>query len=435
MSMLSVFAVLLAGLSGLSLEMTTPQSAVLVGEPIRVVIRWKATADLGSLDVEDQSFLNQSLQFVVDDGTGPRRYKEHPRARIEMISVAGPLAKGKEVIANYVLLKGGYLSPGATGSASSFLFPAAGQYSMKAVHVERGTQNVLAESNAMTFTVSAPAGDEAAVLDILKTEPRLFDGGGDLPRLKALVNAHPQSRYLRRAKAVLFERRAATLQNRRDPDTGQSLWRLDDSALASFRASQYRAMADDLIGDGDWGPFEEERLNMAMQYAQAAGALQLVEQARNDLLQRFSTSQAVAGIRERDAALAEAAIEDRETDNTPPPSNDTIPPTLVVSVSPSQLWPPNHKLVPISVTVSVSDNLDPNPVVRLVSITCDDACDPVGDVVGAALNTDDRSFQLRAERTGGGSGRTYTITYSAKDAAGNTTIKTVTAKVPHDQGK
>ncbi len=435
MSALSSLAFLLAGLTGLSLEMTTSQSAVLVGEPIRVVVRWKATADLASVEVEDPTFVSQTLQFVVDDGTGPRRYKEHSRSRVEMISVGGPLAKGKEVIGNYVLLNGGYLSPGVARAAASFLFPVAGQYSMKAVYVERGTQNVLAESNAVTFTVTAPAADETAVLDILRSEPRLFDGGGDLARLKALMEAHPQSRYLRRAKVSLFERRAAALQNRRDPDTGQSLWRLDDAALFAFRATQYRAMADDLLGDGDWGPFEEERLNMAMLYAQAAGAQSLVEQARNELLQRFPTSQAVAGIRERDALLAEAAIEDRETDDTQPPSTDKTPPTLVVSASPAQLWPPNHKLVPVTIAVTVSDNVDPNPSVKLVSITCDDGCDLGNDAIGAALNTDDRQFQLRAERSGVGAGRTYTITYIARDASGNTATKTTTVTVPHDQGK
>ena len=115
---------------------------------------------------------------------------------------------------------------------------------------------------------------------------------------------------------------------------------------------------------------------------------------------------------------------------------DTTPSTLEVSASPAPLWPPNHKLVPITVAVQVSDDHDPNSIVQLVSITCDDACDPALDVVGAEFGTNDRQFQLRSERKGTSSGgRTYTITYSADDDAGNKTRVATTVTVTHDQGK
>ncbi len=113
---------------------------------------------------------------------------------------------------------------------------------------------------------------------------------------------------------------------------------------------------------------------------------------------------------------------------------DATPPTLSLSATPSSLWPPNHKLVPVTVTVNVTDDQDANPDVKLVSITCDDGCNPALDIAGVTLNTDDRDFELRAERLGTGSGRTYTITYSASDAGGNTGTATVTVMVPHDQG-
>ena len=118
---------------------------------------------------------------------------------------------------------------------------------------------------------------------------------------------------------------------------------------------------------------------------------------------------------------------------------DITPPKITVSVTPSRLAPPNHKLVPITATIVATDECDPNPQVRLVSITSSEPDnglgdgDTPGDISGATTGTDDRAFQLRAERAGTGPGRTYTITYEAKDASGNTAQATATVLVPHDK--
>ena len=119
---------------------------------------------------------------------------------------------------------------------------------------------------------------------------------------------------------------------------------------------------------------------------------------------------------------------------------DTTPPQLILSASPSVIWPPNHKFVPVTITVTTSDVCDDHPTIRLVSITSSEAVDARGsgntspDVQGAAFGTDDRQFQLRAERSGQGSGRVYTITYEAKDGSGNATTSAVTVTVPKSQG-
>jgi hypothetical protein len=120
---------------------------------------------------------------------------------------------------------------------------------------------------------------------------------------------------------------------------------------------------------------------------------------------------------------------------------DTTPPTLTLSASPSQLWPPNHKFVPITVTPISTDVCDDDPAIRLVSITSDEAANGQGDgntspdVQGAALGTDDRTFSLRAERSGKGNGRVYTIRYEAEDGSGNVTASTTTATVSKSQGQ
>lgn len=116
--------------------------------------------------------------------------------------------------------------------------------------------------------------------------------------------------------------------------------------------------------------------------------------------------------------------------------SDVTPPILSVSLSPSEIWPPSHKVVPITATIRVSDDLDPHPTVQLVSITCNEVIDPAIDISDASYGTDDRVFGVRAERTGQRKdGRVYTITYMAKDAAGNQARATATVRIPHDQRK
>lgn len=114
---------------------------------------------------------------------------------------------------------------------------------------------------------------------------------------------------------------------------------------------------------------------------------------------------------------------------------DTTPPSLSGSASPRVLWPPNQKLVPIAATITVTDDYDPQPEIRLESITANEALG-AADVADAAFGTDDRQFKLAAKRDGGNkAGRTYTITYSATDASGNKATASTTVIVPHDQRK
>jgi hypothetical protein len=118
-------------------------------------------------------------------------------------------------------------------------------------------------------------------------------------------------------------------------------------------------------------------------------------------------------------------------------SPDQEPPRLSVSVTPNTLWPPNHQWIEIKVNTQVSDNIDPNPTVSLTSITSNEGQNVKGDghtTTDIEIKPDGRIF-LRAERSGTGQGRVYTLTYTARDAAGNTSQATAQVRVPRNQGK
>ncbi len=106
---------------------------------------------------------------------------------------------------------------------------------------------------------------------------------------------------------------------------------------------------------------------------------------------------------------------------------DTTPPVVTVLPSPIELWPPNHTMRPVHLTVVAVDACDPSPVVILESVTSSEPDDAPGgrdgttsgDVQGATAGTLDVDVLLRAERDPQGPGRTYRLSYVATDDSGN----------------
>jgi hypothetical protein len=113
---------------------------------------------------------------------------------------------------------------------------------------------------------------------------------------------------------------------------------------------------------------------------------------------------------------------------------DTTPPILTCSVTPSVLWPPNNKLVPVNATVTVTDSLSGSAGFNLLSVTSNERDSGQGDIQGFVQGTPSVAGQLRAQRLGSGAGRVYTFIYSGADEAGNSATCTTTVTVPHDQG-
>jgi hypothetical protein len=128
-----------------------------------------------------------------------------------------------------------------------------------------------------------------------------------------------------------------------------------------------------------------------------------------------------------------------DTDEVTITIRDTSAPSLSVTLTPSVLWAPNHRMVDIVANIQPSDGCDSEPLVELVSITSNEPEQGRGDggvapdILGAEMGTDDREFKLRAERTGDGTARVYTAKYRVTDASGNWSEATAQVIVPHDR--
>lgn len=119
---------------------------------------------------------------------------------------------------------------------------------------------------------------------------------------------------------------------------------------------------------------------------------------------------------------------------------DKTAPVLKLAADPGVLFPPNHKLVPVRLTWEAADEGSGIASVKLVSVTSSEpdrgrgGGDKPDDIQGADIGTADEVILLRAERSGQGNGRIYTIVYEAADLAGNVARAKVEVKVPHSAG-
>ena len=130
------------------------------------------------------------------------------------------------------------------------------------------------------------------------------------------------------------------------------------------------------------------------------------------------------------------ADEDGDTDSDQVIVNviDSSPPTIdLVEAIPNVLWPPNHKMVAVEISPVASDNCEPALSCEIVDVGSDEPIDASGsnntqpdwEVTGPL------AVNLRAERQGGGDGRTYSIQIACPDSNGNLALGSVDVLVPH----
>jgi hypothetical protein len=105
----------------------------------------------------------------------------------------------------------------------------------------------------------------------------------------------------------------------------------------------------------------------------------------------------------------------------------TAPTIESLSANPNVLWPPNHKMVQITINAVVTNNCDANPKTKILSVTSSETDD--GGTVPDWIITGDLTVNLRAKRSGSGNERIYTITVKSTDASGNSLTQSVSVTV------
>jgi uncharacterized repeat protein (TIGR01451 family) len=114
------------------------------------------------------------------------------------------------------------------------------------------------------------------------------------------------------------------------------------------------------------------------------------------------------------------------------------PPTITgATADPSVLWPPNHRMVNVTVSYDVTDNCPLPFGSYTLSVTSNE---PVlahgsGHTSPDWIVVDDHHVLLRAERQGNGNGRIYTTTITCTDSGGNSSDEQVEVVVPHNRSR
>jgi hypothetical protein len=108
---------------------------------------------------------------------------------------------------------------------------------------------------------------------------------------------------------------------------------------------------------------------------------------------------------------------------------DKTSPAVSITADPGTLWPPNHKMVDVTISGSATDNV--SDIASTTFIVIDEYITNSPTLSG--FNT---TIQLEAWREGSDKdGRIYTILVTAKDKANNEATSSTTVICPHDQGK
>jgi predicted extracellular nuclease len=111
---------------------------------------------------------------------------------------------------------------------------------------------------------------------------------------------------------------------------------------------------------------------------------------------------------------------------------DRQPPCIQrLRATPDTLWPPDHRLVPVTVKVTATDDAGA-PSCRITRVTSNEPVSGrhAGHTTPDWIVTGDLTLKLRAERL---DSRIYSIRVTCGDLSGNTTSATTKVRVPHNR--
>jgi hypothetical protein len=267
--LLSVLTLTTSGGRGtLSLEASSPQTTVLIGEPLKVVVHWRAegapvpvvfpTRGFPDWGVHDDG----TVEFVIHDSLGVRSYREHgdPGPDIPALTL---VRLGEVQVRNFELVYGrhDYLAE------ESVACRGIGSCTVQVLYSRLSTA---ATSNALRFDVVPPKGVDTEVYGSIAQDPHVLaaecNGGGAVLRhcstARELIARYPTSPYFRWATIAIAAQRFYSVLNMRDPDTGEHMVRhRSNEEQVAWRGMEEEKIAESLLGT-DMGPLDEERLDI-----------------------------------------------------------------------------------------------------------------------------------------------------------------------------
>jgi hypothetical protein len=115
----------------------------------------------------------------------------------------------------------------------------------------------------------------------------------------------------------------------------------------------------------------------------------------------------------------------------------TTPPVITLSTTPTSLWPPNGRIVPVTVSGTITDTVACAVNAKSAAYAVTDEYNrvqPSGGITLGAGGSYSFTIPLQASRLGKDlDGRQYTITVRATDNAGDAGSASAVVIVPHDQ--
>ena len=115
---------------------------------------------------------------------------------------------------------------------------------------------------------------------------------------------------------------------------------------------------------------------------------------------------------------------------------DRTPPAITVATASKLIWPPNGRMVPVTISGTITDTgsgVNANSTSFTVNDQYGRICPHAAIILGPG-GAYSFNVLLEASRLGSDlNGRHYTITVSARDNAGNASSNSVTVTIPHDE--